>query len=108
MAFAILDAGGSGTAVGVVSAAGTVPAVLFFVIGGVVADRLPRHLVIRTGLNGAQVAGAALGGVLIAGFGPSSTRSASGPSRCSARWPRTGSSTGRASGDSSCRATRSG
>jgi MFS family permease len=46
MAFAILDTGGSGTAVGLVSAAGTVPAVLFFVIGGVVADRLPRHLVI--------------------------------------------------------------
>ncbi|WP_328648929.1 MFS transporter [Amycolatopsis sp. NBC_00348] len=136
MAFAILYAGGSGTAVGLVSAAGTVPAVLFFAIGGVVADRLPRHLVIvaanlvsalaqalfalvvfmesvkvwqlvafaavnglaiafrmpategllmrsvdradaskafalfRTGLNGAQVAGAALGGVLVAGFGP--------------------------------------
>lgn len=136
MAFAILDAGGSGTAVGLVSAAGTLPAVLFFVIGGVVADRLPRHLVIvvanlvsmvaqalfalvvfthsvrvwelmlfaavnglaiafrmpategllmrsvdrahaskafaifRTGLNGAQVAGAALGGVLVAAFGP--------------------------------------
>ncbi|MEV4109905.1 MFS transporter [Nonomuraea sp. NPDC049695] len=135
-AFAILDTGGSGTAVGLVSAAGTVPAVLFFVIGGVVADRLPRHLVIvvanlvsalaqalfalvvltqtvklwqlvifaavnglaiafrmpategllmrsvdrayaskafaifRTGLNGAQVAGAALGGVLVAGVGP--------------------------------------
>lgn len=136
MAFAILDAGGSGTAVGLVSASGTLPAVLFFVIGGVVADRLPRHLVIvganlvsmlaqalfalvvfthsvqvwelmvfaavnglaiafrmpategllmrsvdrahasaafalfRTGLNGAQVAGAALGGVLVAAFGP--------------------------------------
>ncbi|MGK3207887.1 MFS transporter [Amycolatopsis sp. MEPSY49] len=136
MAFAILGAGGSGTAVGLVSAAGTVPAVLFFVIGGVVADRLPRHLVIvatnllstvaqglfalvvfldsiklweliafsaanglamafrmpateglllrsvdrehagkafaifRTGLNGAQVAGAALGGVLVSAFGP--------------------------------------
>ncbi|MFG1957879.1 MFS transporter [Nonomuraea sp. NPDC049028] len=136
MAFAILDAGGSGTAVGLVSASGTLPAVLFFVIGGVVADRLPRHLVIvganlvsavaqslfalvvfthsvqvwqlmlfagvnglaiafrmpategllmrsvdrayankafaifRTSLNCAQVAGAALGGVLVAAFGP--------------------------------------
>jgi MFS family permease len=136
MAFAILDTGGSGTAVGLVSAAGTVPPVLFFMIGGVVADRLPRHLVIvvanlvsalaqalfalvlfahtvklwqlvifaavnglaiafrmpategllmcsvdrayasrafaifRTGLNGAQVAGAAVGGILVAGFGP--------------------------------------
>lgn len=136
MAFAILDAGGSGTAIGLVSASSTVPAVLFFAIGGVVADRLPRHLVIvganlvsavaqalfalvvfthsarvwelmvfaaanglaiafrmpategllmrtvdrehasqafaifRTGLNGAQVAGAALGGVLVAAFGP--------------------------------------
>ncbi|WP_020630277.1 MFS transporter [Amycolatopsis alba] len=137
-AFAILDAGGSGTAVGLVSASGVVPAVLFFLIGGVVADRLPRHLVIvaanlvsavaqasfalvvfthsarvwelmlfaalnglaiafrmpategllmrsvdpeqaskafalfRTGLNGAQVAGAALGGLLVSAFGPGS------------------------------------
>ncbi|MEV4318766.1 MFS transporter [Actinocrispum sp. NPDC049592] len=136
MAFAILDTGGSGTAVGLVTAAGTVPAVLFFAIGGVVADRLPRQHVIvganlvsalaqalfalvvftdsvrlwelvvfaaanglaiafrmpategllmrsvdhahaskafaifRTGLNGAQVAGAALGGVLVSAFGP--------------------------------------
>jgi MFS family permease len=136
MAFAILYAGGSGTAIGLVSASGTVPALVFFVIGGVVADRLPRHQVIvganlvsaaaqglfalfvfthsvrlwelmavsavnglaiafrmpateglimrsvdrtnaskafaifRTGLNGAQVAGAALGGVLVASVGP--------------------------------------
>ncbi|MFJ1761266.1 MFS transporter [Amycolatopsis sp. NPDC088138] len=136
MAFAILDAGGSGSAVGIVSAAGTIPAVLFFLVGGVVADRLPRHLVMigaglvsalaqalfaivvfthsarlwepavfaamnglamafympaaegqlmrsvdrkhaskafaifRTGLNGAQVAGAACGGLLVAAAGP--------------------------------------
>ncbi|TDP95199.1 putative MFS family arabinose efflux permease [Labedaea rhizosphaerae] len=135
-AFAILYAGGSGTAIGLVSASGTLPALLFFVIGGVVADRLPRHHVIvaanlvsavaqavfavvvfthsvrlwelvlisaanglaiafrmpateglimrsvdrahaskafaifRTALNGAQVAGAALGGVVVSSFGP--------------------------------------
>ncbi|WP_018684419.1 MFS transporter [Actinokineospora enzanensis] len=45
LAFAILDAGGSGSALGLVTAAGTAPAVLFFLLGGVVADRLPRHLV---------------------------------------------------------------
>ncbi|GLZ77958.1 MFS transporter [Actinorhabdospora filicis] len=135
-AFAILDADGSGTAIGLVSAAGTVPAVLFFLLGGVIADRLQRHHVIvaanlvsalaqalfaltvlthtvhigwlvafaagnglaiafrmpategllmrsvdrehaarafaifRTGLNAAQVAGAACGGLLAAGLGP--------------------------------------
>lgn len=134
-AFAILDAGGSGSAVGLVSAASTLPAVLFFLVGGVVADRLPRHVVMvganivsalsqavfaalvlthstelwelvllsacnglatafympaaegqlmssvdrayasqafavfRTGLNGAQVLGAALGGVLVSAIG---------------------------------------
>ncbi|MCK7621547.1 MFS transporter [Streptomyces sp. RS10V-4] len=43
--FAVLDAGGSATDVGLVSAARTVPLVLFLLIGGAVADRLPRHRV---------------------------------------------------------------
>ncbi|MDK1474521.1 MFS transporter [Streptomyces sp. 549] len=44
-AFAVLEAGGSGTDVGLVAAARTVPLVLFLLVGGAVADRLPRHRV---------------------------------------------------------------
>ncbi|MFE0135206.1 MFS transporter [Streptomyces sp. NPDC059037] len=42
-AFAVLDAGGDGGDVGLVAAARTLPLVLFLLIGGAVADRLPRH-----------------------------------------------------------------
>jgi MFS family permease len=44
-AFAILATGGSATDVGLVAAARTIPLVLFLLIGGAVADRLPRHRV---------------------------------------------------------------
>jgi MFS family permease len=44
-AFAVLQAGGSGTDVGLVSAARTAPLVVFLLLGGAVADRLPRHRV---------------------------------------------------------------
>ncbi|MFI6644163.1 MFS transporter [Streptomyces sp. NPDC050504] len=44
-AFAVLDAGGSAGDVGLVAAARTLPLVLFLLIGGAVADRLPRHRV---------------------------------------------------------------
>ncbi|KUL50486.1 MFS transporter [Streptomyces sp. NRRL F-4489] len=43
--FAVLGDGGSATDVGLVSAARMVPLVLFLLIGGAVADRLPRHRV---------------------------------------------------------------
>ncbi|MFE7317994.1 MFS transporter [Streptomyces sp. NPDC057555] len=43
--FAVLDAGGSAADVGLVSAARTLPLVLFLLIGGAVADRIPRHRV---------------------------------------------------------------
>ncbi|MEF9902478.1 MFS transporter [Streptomyces sp. P9-A2] len=42
-AFAVLGAGGDGGDVGLVAAARTLPLVLFLLIGGAVADRLPRH-----------------------------------------------------------------
>ncbi|MEV8019718.1 MFS transporter [Streptomyces sp. NPDC086554] len=42
-AFAVLDSGGDGGDVGLVAAARTLPLVLFLLIGGAVADRLPRH-----------------------------------------------------------------
>lgn len=44
-AFAVLAAGGSATDVGLVAAARTVPLIFFLLIGGAVADRLPRHRV---------------------------------------------------------------
>ncbi|MFI6345359.1 MFS transporter [Streptomyces sp. NPDC050560] len=47
-AFAVLDAGGDGGDVGLVAAARTLPLVLFLLIGGAVADRLPRHRVMVT------------------------------------------------------------
>jgi len=135
-AFAVLQSGGDGTDVGLVAAARTVPLVAFILVGGAVADRLPRHHVMvaantlnclsqgafaalvltgearlwhmavlsalggtaraffspaaegmvlsivrgehanrafaafRTGVNGANVGGAALGGALVAAAGP--------------------------------------
>ncbi|MGW0845759.1 MFS transporter [Streptomyces sp. NPDC002787] len=42
-AFAVLETGGDGGDVGLVAAARTLPLVLFLLIGGAVADRLPRH-----------------------------------------------------------------
>ncbi|KUN85368.1 MFS transporter [Streptomyces griseoruber] len=44
-AFAVLGSGGDGGDVGLVAAARTLPLVLFLLIGGAVADRLPRHRV---------------------------------------------------------------
>ena len=44
-AFAVLEAGGASTDVGVVAAARTLPLVVFLLIAGAVADRLPRHRV---------------------------------------------------------------
>ncbi|MCF3179179.1 MFS transporter [Streptomyces polychromogenes] len=44
-AFAVMDAGGSGGDVGLVAAARTLPLVLFLLVGGAIADRLPRHRV---------------------------------------------------------------
>lgn len=44
-AFAVLEAGGDSGDVGLVAAARTLPLVLFLLIGGALADRLPRHRV---------------------------------------------------------------
>ncbi len=44
-AFAVLATGGDGTDVGLVAASRTVPLVVFLLVGGAVADRLPRHRV---------------------------------------------------------------
>ncbi|WP_406286601.1 MFS transporter [Embleya sp. NBC_00896] len=42
-AFAVLEAGGGSTGVGLVAAARTLPLVVFLLVGGVIADRFPRH-----------------------------------------------------------------
>ncbi|MER5765860.1 MFS transporter [Streptomyces sp. NPDC002082] len=42
-AFAVVQAGGSAGDVGLVAAARTLPLVLFLLIGGAIADRIPRH-----------------------------------------------------------------
>jgi MFS family permease len=47
LAFAVLDLTGSATALGQVLAANMIPMVVFLLFGGVVADRLPRTLVIQ-------------------------------------------------------------
>jgi MFS family permease len=46
LAFAILELTGSASALGIVLAARTVPQLIFLLVGGVIADRLPRHLVL--------------------------------------------------------------
>ena len=48
LAFAVLDVSDSAAALGLVLAARSIPNVVFLLVGGVVADRLPRHLVIVT------------------------------------------------------------
>lgn len=44
-AFAVLESGGGAGDVGLVAAARTIPLVLFLLVGGALADRLPRHRV---------------------------------------------------------------
>lgn len=46
LAFAVLDLGGSPSQLGLVLAARAIPTVLLILFGGVIADRLPRHLVL--------------------------------------------------------------
>ena len=49
LAFAVLEVSDSASALGIVLAANTIPMVLFLLFGGVIADRLPRVLVLRVG-----------------------------------------------------------
>ena len=63
LAFAVLDLTGSASDLGLVVAAGFVPQVLFLLVGGIWADRLPRHHVMVASdlvAGGAQAAIAAL------------------------------------------------
>jgi MFS family permease len=59
MAFAVLDLGGSATTLGQVLAARTVPMIVVLLFGGVLADRLPRSLVLQaSNLTSAAAQGA--------------------------------------------------
>jgi MFS family permease len=63
LAFAVLDLTGSASDLGLVVAASTLPQLLFLLVGGIWADRLPRHLVMVVAdvVSGtAQVVAAAL------------------------------------------------
>lgn len=60
LAFAVLDLGGSASALGVVVGARSLANVLFLLVGGVVADRLPRQVV----LLGSSAASAVTQGVV--------------------------------------------
>ena len=65
LAFAVLEIDDSATALGLVVAAWTIPMVAFMLLGGAIADRLPRALVLRgcnlaLGIIGAVTAGLVL------------------------------------------------
>lgn len=62
--FAVLGSGGSAADVGYVLAAGLVPMVVFLLLGGVLADRFPRHQVMMIA-NIAQAAAQAGFAVLV-------------------------------------------
>jgi MFS family permease len=66
-AFAVLDEGGDGGDVGLVAAARTLPLVLFLLIGGAVADRLPRHRVMVAANTLNCLSQAAFAALVIAG-----------------------------------------
>ena len=65
--FAVLGIGGSASDVGYVAAAYLVPLIGFLLLGGVVADRLPRHQVMMAANALQALAQAASAGLLLAG-----------------------------------------
>jgi MFS family permease len=67
MAFAVLDLGGSATALGQVLAARTVPMVVVLLFGGVLADRFPRTLVLQASNLTSALAQGATAVLLITG-----------------------------------------
>jgi MFS family permease len=67
LAFAVLDLTGSATDLGVVIAAGVVPQILFILVGGIWADRLPRHHVMVVSDAVAGAAQAAIAALVLTG-----------------------------------------
>jgi MFS family permease len=66
-AFAVLRAGGSGTDVGLVSASRALPLVVFLLVGGAVADRVPRHRLMAVANSANAVSQAAFGVLVLSG-----------------------------------------
>jgi MFS family permease len=64
LAFAVLELTGSATDLGLVLAAGWLPQIIFILIGGVLGDRLPRH-VVMVGANLLAAAGQATSAALL-------------------------------------------
>ncbi|MEU2628549.1 MFS transporter [Kitasatospora sp. NPDC007106] len=69
-AFAVLEAGGSTTEVGWVTAARLVPLVLFLLVGGALADRLPRHHVMVAANLFNAISQAVLAALVLSGAPP--------------------------------------
>ena len=67
IAFAVLDLTGSASALGLVVAAGFVPQIVFILVGGIWADRLPRHHVMVASDVVAGAAQAAIAALVLTG-----------------------------------------
>ena len=67
LAFAVLGLGGSATDLGIVLALSILPQVFFLLVGGVIADRMPRHLVMVASNLVAGLAQAVAAYLLISG-----------------------------------------
>ena len=67
LAFGVLQASGSNTDLGVVLAANSIPMVAFLLLGGAIADRFPRSLVLVVSHTGAGLTQAAVAVLLISG-----------------------------------------
>jgi MFS family permease len=67
LAFAVLDISDSATALGQVLAAHTIPLVLFLLFGGVIADRVPRTLLLQASNVSAAVTQGVLATLVITG-----------------------------------------
>lgn len=67
LAFAVLDLGGSASQLGIVLACRAVPLIVLVLFGGVIADRLPRHLVLVAANGVGAVTQAAVAVLLLTG-----------------------------------------
>jgi MFS family permease len=67
LAFAVLDLTGSASDLGIVLAARSVPMVVFVLVGGILADRFPRHLVLLVSNLMSAAAQATIAAMLLTG-----------------------------------------
>ncbi|MFJ9389691.1 MFS transporter [Nocardioides sp. NPDC101246] len=67
LAFAVLEVTDSASALGAVVAAHTIPMVIFLLVGGVIADRFPRRLVLQISNLSSALTQAVAAGLIISG-----------------------------------------